>query len=147
MEAALALTGNASSVHAEGRAVRRLIEEAREQVARLMGADTKNVTFTSGATEANMLALTPALEIAGRKEPRDRLFVSAIEHASVRSGGRFAAGSVEELPVTSDGILDLPALEEAIRKAARPMVSVMLANNETGVIQPISQIAPIVHAA
>jgi cysteine desulfurase len=147
MEAALALTGNASSVHAEGRAVRRLIEEAREKVARLMGADTKNVTFTSGATEANMLALTPALEIAGRKEPRDRLFVSAIEHASVRSGGRFAAGSVEELPITSDGILDLPALEEAIRKAARPMVSVMLANNETGVIQPISQTAQIVHAA
>jgi cysteine desulfurase len=147
MEAALALTGNASSVHAEGRAVRRLIEEAREQVARLMGAETKNVTFTSGATEATMLALTPALEIAGRKEPRDRLFVSAIEHPSVRSGGRFAAGSVDELPVTSDGILDLPALEEAIRRAARPMVSVMLANNETGVIQPISQIAEIVHAA
>jgi cysteine desulfurase len=147
IEAALALTGNASSVHAEGRAVRRFIEEAREQVATLMGADTKNVTFTSGATEANMLALTPALEIAGRKEPRDRLFVSAIEHTSVRSGGRFAASSVEELPVTSDGILDLPGLEEVIRKAARPMVSVMLANNETGVIQPISQIAQIVHAA
>jgi cysteine desulfurase len=147
MEAALALTGNASSAHAEGRAMRRLIEEAREQVAQLMGADTKNVIFTSGATEANMLALTPALEIAGRKEPRDRLFVSAIEHASVRSGGRFSAGSVEELPVTSDGILDLPALEEVIRKAARPMVSVMLANNEIGVIQPVSQIAQIVHAA
>jgi len=147
MEAALALTGNASSVHAEGRAVRRLIEEARERVAQLMGAAAKNVTFTSGATEANMLALTPALEIAGRKEPRDRLFISAIEHASVRSGGRFAAGSVEELPVTSEGVLDLAALEEAIRKAARPMVSVMLANNETGVLQPISQIAEIVHAA
>jgi cysteine desulfurase len=147
MEAALALTGNASSVHAEGRAVRRLIEEAREQVARLMGADARNVIFTSGATEANMLALTPELEIAGRKEPRDRLFVSAIEHASVRSGGRFAAGSVEELAVTCDGILDLPAFEEAIRKATRPLVSVMLANNETGVVQPIPQIAEIVHAA
>jgi cysteine desulfurase len=147
MEAALALTGNASSVHAEGRAVRSLIEEARERVAQLMGADTKNVILTSGATEANMLALTPALEIAGRKEPRDRLFVSAIEHVSVRSGGRFAAGSIEELPVTSDGILDLAAFKEAIGKAARPMVSVMLANNETGVIQPIAQIAEIVHAA
>jgi cysteine desulfurase len=147
MEAALALTGNASSVHAEGRAARHLIEEAREQVARLMVADAKNVIFTSGATEANMLALTPELEIAGRKEPRDRLFVSAVEHASVRSGGRFAASSVEELAVTSDGILDLPAFEDAIRKATRPMVSVMLANNETGVVQPIPQIAEIVHAA
>jgi cysteine desulfurase len=147
MEAALALTGNASSVHAEGRAMRRLIEEAREQVARLMGADAKNVIFTSGATEASMLALTPELEVAGRKEPRDRLFVSAIEHASVRSGGRFAARPVEELPVTADGVLDLPALEEVIRKATRPMVSVMLANNETGVVQPIPQIAEIVHAA
>lgn len=147
MEAALALTGNASSVHAEGRVGRRLVEEARERVAQLMGADTKNVIFTSGATEANMLALTPALEVAGRKEPRDSLFVSAIEHVSVRSGGRFAAGSIKELPVTGDGILDLAALKEAIGKAARPMVSVMLANNETGIIQPIAQIAEIVHAA
>ncbi len=80
MGAALAFTGNASSVHAEGRAVRRLIEKAREQVAQLLCADAKNVIFTSGATEANMLALTPTLEVAGRKEPRDRLFVSAIEH-------------------------------------------------------------------
>jgi cysteine desulfurase len=147
MSAALDLTGNASSVHAEGRAVRRLVEKAREQVARLVGADTKNVFFTSGATEANMLALTPALEIAARKEARDRLFVSAIEHPSVRSGGRFAAEFVEELPVTSDGMVDLVALTAAIEKAARPMVSVMLANNETGVIQPIAVIAEIVHAA
>src|SRR5262249_45562054 len=145
--AALALTGNASSVHAEGRAVHRLMEEAREQVACLVGADTKNVLFTSGATEANMLALTPALEIAGRKEPRDRLFVSAIEHPSVRSGGRFAAEFVKELPVNSDGIVDVGALTDAIKRAARPMVSVMLANNETGIIQPISEIAEAVHAA
>ena len=87
-------------MHAEGRAVRRLIEKAREQVAQLLCADAKNVIFTSGATEANMLALTPALEIAGRKEPRDRLFVSAIEHPSVRAGGRFPRESIETLPVT-----------------------------------------------
>ena len=87
-------------MHAEGRAARRLVEEARAQVAALVGAEAKNVTFTSGATEANMLALTPALEIGGRKPLRDRLFVSAIEHPSVRSGGRFAAEQVEELPVT-----------------------------------------------
>jgi cysteine desulfurase len=147
MMGALDLAGNASSVHAEGRAARRLIEAARAQVAALVGAEAKNVTFTSGATEANMLALTPALEVAGRKEPRDRLFVSAIEHPSVRSGGRFAAEQVEELPVTGDGVLDLEALGRRIATAERPLVSVMLANNETGVIQPIRAIADIVHAA
>jgi len=147
MGAALAFTGNASSVHAEGRAVRRLIEKAREQVAQLLCADAKNVIFTSGATEANMLALTPMLEIAGRKEPRDRLFVSAIEHPSVRAGGRFSRESIETLPVTGNGVVDLAALSLAVKKAARPLVSVMLANNETGVVQPITQIAEIVHAA
>ena len=147
MAAALELTGNASSVHAEGRAARRLLEEARELVAALVGAEAKGVTFTSGATEANMLALTPAIEIGGRKEPRDRLFVSAIEHPSVRNGGRFAANAVEELPVSGDGIVDLAALAQRLAKAERPLVSVMLANNETGVIQPIAEIAAIVHAA
>ena len=147
MGAALAFTGNASSVHAEGRAVRRLIEKAREQVAQLLCADAKNVIFTSGATEANMLALTPTLEIAGRKEPRDRLFVSAIEHPSVRAGGRFSRESIDTLPVTGNGVVDLAALSLAVKKSARPLVSVMLANNETGVVQPITQIAEIVHAA
>ena len=147
MVTALELTGNASSVHAEGRAARRLVEQARAQVAALAGAEAKNVTFTSGATEANMLALTPAIGIGGRKEPRDRLFVSAIEHPSVRSGGRFPAEQVEELPVTGDGVVDLHALRSAIARAERPLVSVMLANNETGVIQPIAEIAAIVHAA
>jgi cysteine desulfurase len=146
MSEALAVTGNASSVHAEGRAVRRLVEEARARVANLVGAKAKNVTFTSGATESNMMALTPALELSGRKMLRDRLFVSAIEHPSVRSGGRFAAEDVEELPVTDDGVVDLVALKRALKKAERPLVSVMLANNETGVIQPIAEIAEIVHA-
>jgi cysteine desulfurase len=147
MVTTLGLTGNASSVHAEGRAVRRLVEAAREQVAGLVGAEAKDVTFTSGATEANMLALTPAIEIGGRKSLRDRLFVSAIEHPSVRSGGRFPAEQVEELPVTGAGVVDLHALRSAIARAERPFVSVMLANNETGVIQPIADIAAIVHAA
>src|SRR5579864_9646221 len=146
MAAALELSGNASSVHAEGRAARRVVEEAREKVARLIGAETKNVTFTSGATEANMLALTPAIETAGEKRRRDKLLVSAIEHPSVRSGGRFVPEAVEELPVTKAGLLDLQALRSAIARTERPLVSVMLANNETGVIQPISEIADIVHA-
>lgn len=144
---ALGLTGNASSVHAEGRAARRLVEDARAHVAALVGAEAKDVTFTSGATEANMLALTPALETVGGKAPRDRLFVSAVEHPSVLCGGRFPAEQVTALSVDANGVVDLGALEQALAKAERPLVSVMLANNETGVIQPISEIAAIVHAA
>jgi cysteine desulfurase len=147
MTAALGLTGNASSVHSEGRAARQTVEQARLQVASLVGAEAKDVTFTSGATEANMLALTPALEIGGRKQPRDRLFVSAIEHPSVACGGRFAAAQIEVLPVTNNGLVDLVELERCLLRSERPLVSVMLANNETGVIQPIAEIAAIVHAA
>jgi cysteine desulfurase len=144
---ALDVTGNASSVHAEGRAARQMIEAARAHLARLVGAEAKNVTFTSGASEANMLALTPMLETVAEKRPRDRLFVSAIEHPSVLCGGRFAPAEVEMLPVDAAGILDRNALASAIARSRRPLVSVMLANNETGVIQPIADIAAIVHAA
>ena len=81
--AALEVTGNPSSVHGAGRAARRLVETAREQVAALVGVVARDVVFASGGTEANMLALAPAFG--------DTLLVSAIEHPSVRSGGRFAA--------------------------------------------------------
>ncbi len=144
---ALELTGNASSVHAEGRAARALIEAARTEVARLVGAEARNVTFTSGATEANTLALTPALETAGDKRRRDRLLVSAIEHPSVLCGGRFDAAAVEHIPVNGDGVVDLAALRRALARCERPLVSLMLANNETGVVQPVREAAEIVHAA
>jgi cysteine desulfurase len=132
---ALAVPGNPSSIHAEGRAARRLVEDAREAVARLAG------------TEANALALTPSIETASEKRPRDRLLISAIEHASVRTGGRFAREAVEELPVDADGRLDLAALAQALTRAARPLVSVMLANNETGVVEPVAEAAAVVRAA
>ncbi|MBX9847170.1 MAG: cysteine desulfurase [Xanthobacteraceae bacterium] len=135
--AALEVTGNPSSVHAPGRAARRLVEEAREKVAALVGASPREVVFTSGGTEANALALTPALG--------DTLLVSAIEHPSVRSGGRFPA--VEEFPVTAAGLADVAALEGLLRGRSRPVVSLMLANNETGVIQPVAAAAALVHAA
>ncbi|MBN8959108.1 MAG: aminotransferase class V-fold PLP-dependent enzyme, partial [Rhizobiales bacterium] len=108
MLAALDVGGNASSVHAEGRAARALIETARGQVATLAGAKPSQVVFTSGATEANVLALSPNLRPAGRSvEKRPvRLFVSAIEHPSVLEGNRFAAAEVGILPVTADGIVD-----------------------------------------
>jgi cysteine desulfurase len=145
--AASLLVGNPSSVHAEGRAARALIEAAREQVAALVGAEPGNVFFTASGTEANMLALTGGIETAGEKRPRSRLFVSAIEHASVRAGGRFAREAIEELPVQPDGRLDLAALAAAIANTPRPLVSLMLANNETGIIQPVAEAAALVHAA
>lgn len=147
MLASLDLTAAASSVHTEGRAARALIERARAEVACLVGAHAKNLVFTSGASEANMLALTPDLVIGGRRIFCDRLLISAIEHSSVLSGGRFAPEQVEQLPVTGDGLLDLPALSRALARAEHPLVSIMHANNETGVIQPLAEIAEIVHAA
>jgi len=145
--AALALPGNPSSVHAEGRAARRLIEQAREQVAALVGARAGDVVFTSSGTEANMLALTPAIEVSGDRRPRSRLLVSAVEHASVRSGGRFPRDTIEELPVDSAGRLELAALAAAAARWPAALVSLMLANNETGVLQPVGEAAAIVHAA
>ena len=147
LQAALALTGNPSSVHAEGRAARRLIEQAREEVARLVGARPADVIFTSSGTEANALALTPAIETPAEKRPHDRLFISAIEHSSVRTGGRFPREAVEELAVDAEGRLNLATLAETLSRASRPLVSVMLANNETGIIQPTAEAAAIVHAA
>jgi cysteine desulfurase len=145
--AAYELTGNPSSVHGEGRAARALLEQARREVATLIGTDPRNVTFTSGGTEANAMALTPAIEQKSDKTPRDRLLVSAVEHPSVRSGGRFAPAAVAEIPVDGDGVVDLDALERRLAGGGRPLVSVMLANNETGAIQPIAEVAALAHRA
>ena len=153
MEAAFDCVGNPSSVHAEGRAARYLVEQAREQVAILLGAEPRHVIFTSGGTEANALALSPRLSLGADKAARDRLLISAIEHPSVRAGGRFPSESIEDVPVVSSGIVDLAALQtrlDALReseKGVRPLVALMHANNETGVVQPIADAAEIVHAA
>jgi len=145
LAAALALTGNPSSVHGEGRAARRLVEQAREQVAALVAADPRNVIFTSGGTEANALALTPLIEMGTDKTPRDRLLISAIEHPSVRAGGRFAARDIADIPVQANGVIDLAALERMLASGGRALVSVMAANNETGVIQPVAAVAQLTH--
>ena len=147
LQEALAVSGNPSSIHAEGRNARRLVEDARERVAQLAGAHRADVIFTSSGTEANALALTPFIETANEKLPRDRLFMSAIEHSSVRAGGRFPREAIEDLPVDADGRLDLAGLAQALTRASRPLVSIMLANNESGVIQPIAEAAALVHAA
>src|SRR4051812_45211184 len=116
---ALELCGNPSSVHGEGRAARRLIEQARGEVARLVGADSRNVVFTSGGTEANALALSPAIQVGGDKKPFERLLVSGIEHPSVLAGGRFEPASVERIPVEESGRVDLSALERRLETLER----------------------------
>ncbi|MBR2117440.1 MAG: cysteine desulfurase [Afipia sp.] len=146
MAAAFDISGNPSSVHSEGRAARKLIEDARGAVAAAIGADPRNVVFTSGGTEANALALTPGLR-KGSGEPVQRLIVSAIEHPSVLAGGRFAQGAIEIAPVLPSGVIDLESLAAVLASGPPALVSVMLANNETGAIQPISQVAALVHEA
>jgi cysteine desulfurase len=141
--AALELYGNPSSVHAEGRAARATIEAARVKVAKLVGARTEDVIFTSGGTEANALAL------AAQAGEAWHCYMSAVEHPSVLSGGRFYRETTTTIPVSSDGVLDLDALARALEKHRpggwRPLVSLMAANNETGAIQPVAEAAKIVH--
>jgi cysteine desulfurase len=144
---ALGAIGNPSSVHAEGRAARRLVEGARAQVAELVGDEPGNVIFAGSGTEANALALTPAIETQFEKRPREKLLMSAIEHPSVRVGGRFSKSAIEDIPAMPDGRVNLAALAAALAGVSRPLVSIMLANNETGIIQPIAEAAAIVHAA
>jgi cysteine desulfurase len=147
MAAAMEMVGNPSSVHGEGRAARQVLEKAREQVAAAVGAEPRNVIFTSGGSEANALALSRAIEHAGRL--CDQAIVSAIEHVSVLAGGDFA--SVERFGAGRDGIASLSELEARLSAAAakglKPLVALMAANNETGVIQPVREAAVRTSAA
>jgi cysteine desulfurase len=146
MAAAWDLPGNPSSVHAEGRKARRLVEDARAAVAGAVGALPRNVVFTSGGTEANVLALTPGLRrVSG--QPVRRLMVSAIEHASVLAGGRFQTDAISTVGVYGSGLVHLDRLRENLASGPPALVSVMLANNETGAVQAIGAVAEIVHAA
>ncbi|MFF0949777.1 cysteine desulfurase family protein [Rhizobium leguminosarum] len=147
---AIDVFGNPNSVHGEGRAARAAIEGARRKVAALAGTDAGNVVFTSGATEAANLVLTPDFRMGRTPLRLGHLYFSAIEHPAVREGGRFAREKMTEIPVTEAGIADLDALGrllEAHDKAAGlPMVAIMLVNNETGIVQPVEAAAKIVHA-
>jgi cysteine desulfurase len=146
MAAAWDLSGNPSSVHAEGRRARGLVEQARTSISGAVGAPPRNVVFTSGGTEANALALTPGLR-RGSGFPVKRLLVSAIEHASVLTGGRFPAEAVATIGVTSAGLTDLDRLRALLEGGPPALVSVMLANNETGAVQPVAEAGEIVHSA
>ncbi len=148
MCAAFALCGNASSIHAEGRAARATIETARAEIAGLVGASARDIVFTSGGTEALNLVLTPHLQAAGSR-PFDLLLAGAGEHSAVLAGQRFPAGSFALVSLTAEGRLDLDALDAALARNAgrRIMLALQLANNETGVIQPVEAAAERVHAA
>ena len=143
--AAMETTGNPSSVHAEGRAARRIVEDARSDVARLAGVASRCVTFVSGGTEAANAALNPFFGAGPGAAPLERLIVSAGEHPCVLSGHRFPAAEIA--PLTPDGRLDLDWLEAACGRPGRALLALQGANNETGVIQPVAEAAALVHAA
>ena len=145
---ALEHPGNPSSVHAEGRAARALVEAARDQVAALVGASARSVVFTSGGTEANNAVLGPGLSRVGQG-PVTLLLVGATEHASVLEGHRFPAERVERIPADSNGRVDLARLKARLDRAfgERVLVSIQAANNETGVLQPVAEAARLVHEA
>ncbi|MBR0901454.1 cysteine desulfurase family protein [Bradyrhizobium liaoningense] len=146
MLAAYDLIGNPSSVHAEGREARRLVEDARAALAAAVGALPRNVVFTSAGTEANALALAPGLRSPSSGSV-ERLLVSAVEHASVLAGGRFPAERTKLIPVTRSGVVDLEHLKAQLAEGPPALVSIMAANNETGALQPIAEASRIVHEA
>lgn len=142
---------NPSSVHAEGRASRRLVEDARRDVALLVNARPEHVVFTSGATEAASTLLGPDWQMGRGSVRMSHLYVSAADHPCVLNGGRFAAAQVTRIGVDRNGIADLEALSAALaahdKAAGLPLVAIHAANNETGVVQPVGRIAEIVKAA
>ncbi len=135
---ALKLEGNPSSLHRRGQAARHAVEQARSQVAGLIGARASEIIFTSGGSEANNLALSAA-RASGR-----RPLISAVEHDSVR---RAAGSQASTIAVDENGVVRLEALAAELSRTDGPaLVALMLANNETGVIQPVAEAAEIAHA-
>ena len=137
MRAAMDVEGNASSVHREGRLARKLLDDSRETIAREIGVIAPMISFTSGGSEANNLAIKNA--------PVERLLISAIEHPAVIESAKAAYKPAELIPVTSQGVVDLEALANLL-EGPKALVSVMLANNETGVIQPLREVVALAQA-
>lgn len=141
MLAALDLPGNPSSVHAEGRRARAMIETAREQVAALAGVPAAEIFFTSGGTEANNWALRAGW---------DTIMLSALEHDSVLAAARATGARLVDVAVRGDGVIDAGAIAAAVRKpkadAGLALIALQAANNETGVLQPVADVAAFAHA-
>lgn len=144
IERALEVHGNPSSVHAEGRRARAIVETAREQVATLVGARPSEVVFTSGATEACATVLSA---------PWAAILLASVEHDAVLRPAESAANQIVKLSIGPNGVLDLVDLVEKVRATAvqhgphRVLVALQLANNETGVLQPVTEAAAIAHEA
>lgn len=143
----LGMAGNASSLHAAGRRARAVLEDAREQLADDLGAHPTEVVFTSGGTEADNLAVQGSWRARpqGRIGRRDRLILSAVEHPAVvetMAALERDGADVATVPVDRDGVLDLPALGEALTVPTR-LTSVMWVNNETGTLQPIDKVVEL----
>ncbi|MBX3596418.1 MAG: cysteine desulfurase [Rhizobiaceae bacterium] len=151
MVAALDVVGNPSSVHGEGRKVRQLIEAARRQVAALVNGKAEHVVFTSGATEAACTLLTPDWQMGRSALRMSKLYVCSTDHVCILNGGRFPASDVRQIGVNGQGIIDLEALQDALashdREEGLPLVAVHAVNNETGVVQPVTEIAAMVRQA
>lgn len=145
---ALELPGNPSSVHLEGRAARAVVEKARRQVAKLVNAAPAGVVFTSGATEAAATVLTPDFKMGKADLTVGQLLVGAADHPCILGGGRFDPRQVVRIDVDRNGQIHLQALEGALAgqdESTRPaMVCLMLANNETGIVQEMSLASDIV---
>jgi cysteine desulfurase len=139
---ALAMGGNPSSAHAAGRAARAMVEAARADVAALVGAEPAAVTFVSGGTEANALAIDSAIA-AGFT----RLIVGATEHDAVRAAAESSQLGLDAWPVDAAGVADLGWLADTLASGGRALVCLMLTNNETGVIQPVAEAARLVREA
>lgn len=145
---ALDLAANGSSIYQEGRKAKGMIERARQNVAELVCAAPGGVTFTGGGSEANATALQPIIMEKGKPRIINRLLVAAAEHDSVLKGGRFLPEQIEIIPVDADGIVNLTWISDRLAKVQEDdecaLVAVMLANNETGVIQPVEAVGKIV---
>lgn len=150
MLAALEVDANPSSVHADGREARRIVEQARRDVAALVGGRPEHVVFTSGATEAASTLLSPEWTLGRSPVRMARLLVSAADHPCILGGGRFSPDAVRVIGVDRNGVVDLAALETALsghdRGDGLALVAVHAANNETGVVQPVREIARLAKA-
>ena len=142
---------NPSSVHAEGRAARRMVEDARRSVAALGNADPANVVFTSGATEAASWLLRANWRMGRAPLDISRLIVCAADHPATLGGGQFPAERVTRIGVDGDGLVRMDELQAALgnegQRQGVTLVAMHLANNETGVIQPAREIAAVAKAA
>lgn len=144
----LEIFGNPSSVHTEGRAAKALLQKARRQIAESLNTSPDHVVFTSGASEAAMTLLTPFYNMGRSKIRFSHLYIGATEHPSVAEGGRFSQEFISTVAVDQDGLIQQDKLVSLLnshdKTTGLPLVAIQAANGETGVLQPIKEIAAIV---